>query len=95
MTIKEFEIQIALGSLTDDMKYELATNFNTPTEVLTQLSTDKSWYVRWRVADNPNTPKEVLKILSKDKDSIVRYRVVNNPNAPTDTRTPNLEDSRP
>ena len=73
MTIKEFEIQLALGSLTDNMKINLAKNPNTPKEVLTILSTDKYWNVRYLVAKNPNTPIEVLKILSKDENSGVRY----------------------
>ena len=78
MTIKEIEIQYALGSLTDDMKYKLAENSNTPKEVLTILSTDEYWYVRCNVAENPNTPKEVLIKLSKDKDYYVRCRVAEN-----------------
>ena len=80
MTIKEFEIQYALGSLTDEMKYKLAYNSNTSKEILTILSKDEENYVRWRVAFNPNTPKEALTILSKDKDSGVRWRVAMNPN---------------
>ena len=75
MTIKEIEIQLALGTLSYDMKYKLACNKRASKKILTTLSTlsiDKHWYVRCRVADNPNTPKEVLKILSKDKDRNVR-----------------------
>ena len=78
MTIKEFKIQYALGSLTDGMKIELAANKRTSKEVLTILSTDKNACVRWRVAENTNTPKEVLTILSKDKDEVVRWRVADN-----------------
>ena len=77
MTIKEFKIQYALGSLTDDMKLFLANNSNTPIEVLTILSTDEDSYVRCNIANNSNTPIEVLKILSKDKHWNVRYRAVN------------------
>ena len=80
MTIKEFEIQEALGSLTDEMKVRLAKNLNTPKEILTKLSTDENSDVRYRVAENPNTPKEVLTILSTDKDSGVRYWVADNLN---------------
>ena len=57
MTIKEFEIQSALGTLTNRMKLKLANNSNTSKEVLTILSKDKYSSVRCRVADNPNTPK--------------------------------------
>ena len=64
MTIKEFEIQLALGSLTNDMKRELAYNPNTPKEVLAILSTDEDRYVRWRVACNRKTSKKILTKLS-------------------------------
>jgi len=79
MTIKEFKVQLALGSLTDDMKYNIADNPNVPPEILTILSTDKDDSVRCRVAYNINTPEEVLTILSMDKDSDVRWYVARNP----------------
>ena len=47
MTIKEFEVQKALGSLTYEMILKLAHNPNTPKKVLTILSTDKDSGVRW------------------------------------------------
>lgn len=87
MTTKEFEIQYALGSLSDTMKIKIAENTNTPIEILTILSKDKDWYVRYRVAKNTNTPKEGLTILSKDKDRYVRYCVAKNPNTPTEVLT--------
>ena len=80
MTTKEIKIQLALGTLTDDMKIELAENKRTSKEVLTKLSTDKDWWVRCRVADNPKTTKEVLTILSKDKSWAVRCNVAENLN---------------
>ena len=80
MTIKEFEIQEALGLLIYDMKWRMASNLNTPIEVLTKLSTDEHWGVRYCVADNPNTPKEILKILSTDRDRNVRWAAKNNSN---------------
>ena len=84
---KEFKVQLALGSLTDKMKYDLADNLNTPTEILTILSTDKDKYIRGRVAYNTNTSKEVLTILSKDKHWNVRYRVAENPSTPKEILT--------
>ena len=87
MTIKEVEIQLALGTLTDRMKLELAKNKRTSKKILTILSKDKDSDVRCWVADNSNTPKEVLTILSKDKDSNIRYRVAANPNTPKETLT--------
>ena len=77
MTIKEFEIQYALGSLIGDMKEKLAKNTNTPIEVLKILSTDKDSGVRYWVASNPNTPIEVLKVLSTDEYRWVRYWALN------------------
>ena len=74
MTTKEFEIQLALGTLSWDMKRELAENSNTSKEILTILSTDKDWYIRWWVAYNPNIPKEVLTKLYKDKGWTVSSR---------------------
>ena len=82
MTIKEFKIQLALGSLTYDMKWDIANNKRTSTEILTILSTDKYNIVRWRVANNPNTPEEILKKLSTDKDWCIRYGVARNINNP-------------
>ena len=71
MTIEEFLIQYALGSLTDKMICEIADDINAPKEILAILSTDKDRFVRCWVAHNPNTPKEVLEKLSTDKDNEV------------------------
>ena len=73
MTTKEIEIQLALGSLTEKMKMDLADSPNTPKKMLTILSRNGYWLVRSNVASNPNTPKEVLTKLSKDKNSYVKY----------------------
>ena len=72
MTIKEFKIQLALGSLSLDDKVKVANNKRTSKKILTILSTDKHYYVRSYIAINPNTPIEVLKILSTDKDKHVK-----------------------
>ena len=82
MTIKEFEIQYALGTLTDGIKLKLAGNNRTSKKILTILSTDKDDHIRWWVAENPNAPKEVLTKLSTDKDNYVRSCVAYNPNTP-------------
>ena len=76
MTIKEIEIQLALGTLTIDMKLQLAYNKRTSKKILTILSTDESWGIRWRVADNPNTPKRILTKLLEDEDWAVKYRAI-------------------
>lgn len=72
MTIKEFEIQLALGLLTYVVKRKLAVGLNTPKEVLTTLSKDEDWYIRSYISRNPNTPKEILDELAKDKMWVVR-----------------------
>ena len=87
MTIKEFKVQLALGTLTGSIKVKSAKNPNTPKEVLTILSTDKNYCVRWNVASNPNTSKEVLTKLSKDEDEYVRYCVAGNSNTPKEVLT--------
>ena len=92
MTIKEIEIQLALGSLTDDIKLKLADNRKTSKKILIMLSIDENWRVRSYVAENPNTPKKALTKLSTDEVWFVRCYVVFNPNY---TRTTDLEDSRP
>ena len=75
MTIKEIEIQLALGSLPTNNKLDLACSRRTSKKVLTILSIDKDWYIRYYVAANPNTPVDILKKLSKDKHRSVRYGV--------------------
>ena len=87
MTIKEFKIQLALGSLTDNMKWNLAENKRISKEVLTILSKDKNIDVRSSVAYNSNTPKEVLKKLSKDESWDVRSSVAYNSNTPKEVLT--------
>ena len=52
MTIKEVEIQLALGTLSYNMKIDLADNSNTSKEVLTILSKDEDSNVRYCVANN-------------------------------------------
>ena len=87
MTLKEIKIQLALGSLSIDMKLKLTCDPNTPVEALTILSTDKDMWIRGWIANNPNTPVEALTILSTDKDYYVRYYVACNPNTPIEVLT--------
>ena len=82
MTIKEFRIQLALGSLSWVNKMKLADDRSTSKKILTILYTDEDYYVRYKVAINPNTPKDILIKLSKDKYWYVRYRVAENPSTP-------------
>ena len=91
MTIKEFDVQLALGSLSYDDLMELAENPNTSKWVLRKLCRmsyphpapydgDGYWLVRLEIASNPNTPIELLKKLAKDLSSDVVNRAINNPN---------------
>ena len=65
MTTKEFKIQLALGSLSWVDKVKLANNKRTSKKILTILSIDEDWHVKWRVAGNSNTPIEALKFLGE------------------------------
>ncbi len=82
MTVKEFEIQYALGVLSEDTKLDLAGNPRTPKGILTRLfiSSDEYGTIRDMIADNPNTTKKVLAELSTDADVLVRWRVADNLN---------------
>lgn len=82
MTIKEFEIQVALGSLSYDEMIDLADNSKTPQKILTELAKNSDWYVRHRTMDNFNTPKRTLTKLAEDEHLEVRYSVARNPNTP-------------
>lgn len=53
MTVKEFKIQYALGSMSFAMIVKLAEDKNTPKEILAMLSTDKHDYVRYCAAGKP------------------------------------------
>jgi len=76
MTIKEFEIQYALGSMSHKMLMRLAGFHKTSKEILIILSKDPAVGVRYWAALNPNTPKESLEILSKDKERYVKYEAI-------------------
>ena len=78
MTIKEFEIQNALGSLSYDIKIELAENKRTSRKMLTILSKDEYWYVRYWVTNNHSTPKTVLFKLCRDEDEDVKRQAMYN-----------------
>ena len=60
MTLKEFKMQYALGSLSYDNLLALAKRPNTSKAILTILSKDKNYWVRSNVAHNPITPMNTL-----------------------------------
>jgi len=95
MTIKEFEIQYALGSMSDTCRVNLAIHKRTAKKILTILSTNEYWYVRCQVAGNLNTPVKILVALSKDvHHASVRIYVRENPNTPKEIIEKLLKDAR-
>lgn len=49
------------------LKRALASeHHNTSAEVLTILSRDEEWGIRYLVTENPNTPKEIVKTMDKE-----------------------------
>ena len=87
MTIKEFEMQYALGSLSHDMIQKLTNNSNTSKKILTILSADENYYVRQNVALNRNTPVKVLTKLSTNEAFHIKIAVARNPNVSIEALT--------
>jgi hypothetical protein len=50
----------------------VGTNPSTPSETLTELSTDKDHLVRYWLLSNPNIPREILLQLASDPDELVQ-----------------------
>jgi len=73
MTIKEFKIQYALGTLSFNDKAKIAKTTRSK-RILALLSEDKDWWVRLHVSMNVIAPQEILIKLSKDTmKSIQKY----------------------
>ena len=73
MTIKEIEIQLALGTLPTRALLDLASDSNTPKKILTTLSTNEVWLVRHLVFTNQSAPKKIREKLSESLEER-RYR---------------------
>ena len=86
MTIKEFKIQYALGTISYKDKIDIADN-TTSKEMLTYLSRDEDWYVRALITKNRVVSKKILMELSKDEDWGVKSSVASNKNTPTEILT--------
>jgi len=89
MTVKEFRIQYALGSLSTDNLKELAKNKRTAKKILTILSTNEDLFVVCGVAANPNTPARAIKntyitskLWSHKKGGLIRYGIATNLSTP-------------
>jgi hypothetical protein len=60
----------------EEIRYLVATNEETPVEVLRKLSTDFD-FIRRACAENPNCDQELLKIFLNDEDEFVREAAEN------------------
>jgi len=78
MTIKEFKMQYALGSLSRYMLLGIANCPSTSGEILTILSRNKDYWVRHHVAANQNTPARALTKLSNAHEEGIRVWVASN-----------------
>ena len=66
MTDKEFSYQYALGTLDKETLIQIAIT-TTSKKILTALSSDKHWVVRYWVSENKSTPSEVKYYLYTDR----------------------------
>lgn len=62
-------------------RYKIATNPETPPDVLLEMSKSHKRVVREAVASNPATPTPILEALAQDPCTDVRMAVAENPNA--------------
>ena len=81
---KTFSIETLKGLGTREQE-NIATELDTPPDILRELGKSRSNNVRKAVAANPKTPDDTLIKLSKDKQELVRGRVAANPKTPVDT----------
>lgn len=54
----------------------LASDPNTPEEILTMLSEREYWYIRYAAAGNPNLSKEALTKLTEDEETDVKVLAI-------------------
>ena len=73
-----------LKNMSYNEKEKLATNPNTPEDLLRELAKDTARTLQGDVARNLSTPEDVLRELAKNKVSSVRHSVAENPNTPED-----------
>ncbi|MBX9947618.1 MAG: hypothetical protein K2Y39_00510 [Candidatus Obscuribacterales bacterium] len=62
----------------------VASNPNTPRQVLERLAGEESAVIRRHVALNPKTPVETLRMLAEDRETDVRLAVAENVHTPQD-----------
>jgi hypothetical protein len=79
------DILLILAQDADDgVRRYVASNPQTPAEMLAKLATDKNCYVRRCVSKSANTPAEVLSALAHDANDYVRRNVALNANTPVE-----------
>lgn len=64
--------------------YDIASDPNTPVDVLIDLFNENDSYANHYIAYNPNTPMEIVMQLAKDPNVFVREGVATNPNIPVE-----------
>ena len=92
MTIKEFKVQYALGTLSYGDKMGMAGTPSTSKGILTILSREKNHWIRVKVAYNVSTPIKILTKLSKDESSSVRCWIARNRHTTIEVLTELSED---
>ena len=73
MTLKEFKVQLALGSMTYEVQRRLSCDSRTSKEVLREIFNKTTcWELGHRLLINSNTPKDIKEILRK---KLVDYKL--------------------
>lgn len=88
----ESKNRTSTGFITSDfdalhVRRVVASNPNTPRQVLERLASEDSAVIRRHVALNPKTPVETLKKLAQDSETDVRLAVAENAQTPQDILT--------
>lgn len=85
-SIQEFEVQFALGTVSEEILGEIAYDEETPEEILDLLATQcESRGVKISLCENRSTPGHAINaILKKDTHNRICEAAANNPNATED-----------
>ena len=94
-TPEEILSKLVEDDIDGDVRYEVAKNFSTSSNILIKLAQDIHEGVRSAAARNNNMPKEWLIKLSDDKGIFVRGSVAQNPNTPLEILIKLADDKDP
>ncbi|MCS7102270.1 MAG: hypothetical protein NZ992_00115 [Candidatus Korarchaeum sp.] len=83
--IREYAERIRHSDGDSGLRIAIASNPNTPPEILSGLVDEDFCGIRARVAEHPSTPPETLSRLAGDENEEVRAAVASNPNTPEET----------